>query len=378
MNRSGPLAGIRVIEVGHMLAGPYCGMLLADLGAEVIKIETGSGDIARSTGRHTVAGHNVYFASLNRNKKSVLIDLTDPEERKDFEALAASSHALITNLRPAAIRKLGLTYDRLSAINPELVCVALTGFGLDGPYSELPAYDYIIQAMAGVMMLTGDPGSPPVRAGYSVVDNTGGMMAAIGLLAKLVERKGGQVDVALYDTLLSQLNYLAAAWLNAGEHPERAPGGAHNFFVPAQIFATKDGHIALFITHDSFWRTFTETLGRPDWLEDPRFASMAARSANRAVVVEAIQAELLRRSSGEWVDLLQPLGIVIAAVGTLEEALASEHVAARHMVVSVTTPDGLLRFTGNPIKCQDLEESYRPAPQLGEDSALLESLRCAG
>jgi crotonobetainyl-CoA:carnitine CoA-transferase CaiB-like acyl-CoA transferase len=378
MSQPGPLSGIRVLEVCHMLAGPYCGMLLADLGAEVIKIETGSGDIARATGRHTVAGHNIYFASLNRNKKSVLLDLTTPEGRAGFEALITTSHALITNLRPAAIRKLGLTYDQLRPVNPELVCVALTGFGLTGPFSELPAYDYIIQAMVGVMMLTGDPGTTPVRAGYSVADNTGGMMAAIGLLAKLVERKGGQVDVALYDTLLSQLNYLAAAWLNAGEHPERAAMGAHNFFVPAQIFATADGHIALFITHDAFWRTFAEAAGQPDWLSDARFATMAQRSANRATVVDAIQAELVRRTSEEWIGLLQPLGIVVAAVGTLEDALESDQVGARNMIVSIAANGQTMRFVGNPIKLDGMVDSPAAPPRLDGGRALVESLIRAG
>ena len=164
---TGPLSGIRVLEVCHMLAGPYCGMLLADLGAEVIKIETGAGDIARNTGNHAIDDHNIYFASLNRNKKSMLIDLSGSKGQAEFRELASTSHALITNLRPRAIRKLGLTYEQLRDANDKLVCVALTGFGLNGPFSELPAYDYIIQAMAGVMMLTGEPDTPPVRAGWS-------------------------------------------------------------------------------------------------------------------------------------------------------------------------------------------------------------------
>ena len=354
-----------------MLAGPYCGMLLADLGAEVIKVETGDGDIARATGRQAVGPYNVYFASLNRNKKSVAIDLKSEAGRREFEGLVRSSHALVTNLRPAAIRKLGLTYDCLRSVNPDIVCVALTGFGLDGPNSDYPAYDYIIQAMAGLMMLTGDPDGPPTRAGYSVVDNTGGMMAAIGLLAKLVERKGGQIDVALYDTLLSQLNYLAAAWLNGGERPQRHPCGGHSYFVPAQIFASADGHVALFITHDKFWRAFAQTAGRHDWLEDPRFATMAARSENREMVVAAVQDELCKRTSSEWVDLLQPLGIVFAGVGTLEEALASENVAARNMVISIATPEGPLRLVGNPIKLDGVQECFVAPPLLGENVDLL-------
>ena len=180
--QAGPLHGIRVLEICHMLAGPYCGMLLADLGADVIKIEYGDGDISRRTGDCFLGGHNVYFASLNRNKKSVVLDLTSERDRAELFKLVATANGLVTNLRPTAIKKLGLTYDFLKTYNPKIVCLALTGFGLEGPFSNLPAYDYIIQALTGVALLTGDPNGPPVRAGYSVVDNTGGMMATIGLL----------------------------------------------------------------------------------------------------------------------------------------------------------------------------------------------------
>jgi len=362
----GPLAGIRIIEVGHMLAGPYCGMLLADLGAEVIKVEAGDGDISRETGGQWIGPHNVYFASLNRNKKSVKLDLTDEVGLKQFHELARSARGLITNLRPSAIRKLGLTYDALQLVNDRIVCVALTGFGLTGPYSELPAYDYIIQAMAGVMMLTGEPDSPPVRAGYSVVDNTGGMMAAIGMMAKLIEGKGGQVDVALYDTLLSQLNYLGGLYLNSGQIPERQPSGGHSFFVPAQIFKTSDGYVAIFITHDVFWKKFAAEVGRSDWLQDERFATMTARSRNREVVVAEIQHELAKRTSNEWLSRLQKCGIVIAAVGTLADALGSDQTAVRRMVVEIPTGDGLLRLIGNPIKLEGYEGTYALPPLLDE------------
>lgn len=369
----GPLSGVRIIEVGHMLAGPYCGMLLADLGAEVIKVEAGEGDISRATGDQWVGEHNVYFASLNRNKKSVRLDLTVERELQQFQELVRTSQALITNLRPSAIRKLGLTYEALQPINEKIVCVALTGFGLTGPYSELPAYDYIIQAMAGVMMLTGEPDSPPVRAGYSVVDNTGGMMAAIGMMAKLIEGQGGQVDIALYDTLLSQLNYLGSLYLNTGQVPERRPSGGHSYFVPAQIFGTSDGYVAIFITHDSFWKKFALELGRPDWLEDERFASMAARSRNREVVVADIQAELLKRTSSEWLARLQKCGVVIASVSTLPDALGSEQSEVRNMVVEIIADGRPLRLIGNPIKIQGIDETFRPPPRLNEHSDLLAS-----
>jgi CoA:oxalate CoA-transferase len=367
---AGPLSCYRIIEIGHMLAGPYCGMLLADLGAEVIKVEMGAGDISRRTGHHYLGGHNLYFASLNRNKKSVQLDLSVSEDVATFHRLVATSHGLVTNLRPRAITKLGLTYEALRHHNSRIVCVALTGFGLSGPYSELPAYDYIIQAMAGVAMLAGEPGGPPVRAGYSVVDNTGGMMAALGLMAKLLSGKGGQVDVALYDIMLSQLNYLASALLNAGEEPVRHPAGGHSFFVPAQIFRTSDGHLAVFITHDEFWKLFATELGRSDWLVDERFATMLARSRNRDVVIAAISQELERRPTTEWVARMRPLGLVVAGVATLAAALADPCTLAREMIATLSTPGGPLRVIANPIKIGGYVERYEAPPTLGEHDTL--------
>ncbi len=373
---SGPLSGIRILEVGHMLAGPYCGLLLADLGAEVIKVEPTEGDIARRIGPHTVGEHNVYFASLNRNKKSVCIDLTTADGRRDFEALAASSHALITNLRPSAILKLGLTYERLKSANPKLVCVALTGYGLDSPMADYPAYDYVIQALTGVMALTGDPSAPPTKTGYSAVDNSAGLAAAVGLLAKIVEGKGGQVDVAMYDVMLSQLNYLAAAWLNAHEPPERQAASAHPYIVPAQLFQTKDNFLCLFITHDAFWRSLAKEVGRPDWVTHPSFATMAARRANRELVVKELQAVLLDDTTANWVQRLRPTGIVVSSVETLTHALADVQTEARRMTVSINTDAGSIRTLGNPIKFGAQDVAPEPPPLLGEHNGLmLESRR---
>lgn len=361
---NGPLSGFRILEVGHMLAGPYCGMLLADLGAEVIKIETGEGDIARRMGRHDVGGHNIYFASLNRNKLSVTLDLASDGGRAAFHGLAASAHGLVTNLRPRAIKKLGLTYDALKAINPRLVCVALTGYGLDGPYSERPAYDYVIQAMTGIMQMTGDPDAEPTKAGYSAVDNSAGIMAALGLTAKLAEGKGGQVDVALHDVMLSQLNYVAAAWLNAGERPQRYARSAHPFIVPAQVFPTRDGWLMLFITHDEFWNSFCAEAGRPDWAQDARFATIEGRRENRGRVIEELTRVLETDTAANWVARLVPRGIVAAAVDTLDNALESDLTRSRGMVVAL---DGAgMRAVGNPIKTPGTEPEYRAPPRLGE------------
>ncbi len=362
----GPLAGIRILEVSHFLAGPYCGMLLGDLGADVIKIESAEGDIGRQVGPHSIGAHNAYFASLNRNKRSICLDLASEEGQTRLGELAATSRALLTNLRPAAIKKLGLTYEALKKHNPKLVCVALTGYGLEGSHSQFPSFDYVVQALTGFMHLTGEPEAPPTRVGYSVVDNTTGIMAALGLLAKIVEGQGGQVDVSLHDTMLSQTNYLAGALLNGGEQPRRYPGGGHPYFVPAQLFQTRDGWLCLFVTHDEFWRRFAREVDRPEWIEDVRFSTMAARLDNREMVVEAVAALLRERDTAYWVDLLTPHGIVVSGVRTMQEALESALAAEREMVVSMDVPEGPIRAVGTPIKFPAVNPVYRRPPLLGE------------
>jgi crotonobetainyl-CoA:carnitine CoA-transferase CaiB-like acyl-CoA transferase len=363
---SGPLAGIRVLEVGHMLAGPYCGMLLADLGADVIKIEPAEGDVARNVGPHSVGPHNLYFASLNRGKRSVRLDLASDAGRAALARLAGEAQALVTNLRPNAIRKLGLTYEALKTHNPKLVCVALTGYGLDGPDSDKPAYDYVIQGTTGLMAMTGEPGGAPVKTGYSVVDNSAGIMAAMGLLAKVVEGKGGQVDLAMRDCMLSQMNYLACAYLSAGEVPKRIADGGHPYIVPAQTFPTRDGHVILFVSHDRFWRAFAEAVGRTEWIDDPRFATMAARAANREAVIEAVSGVLVAGTTAHWVDLLSAVGVVVSGIDSLDAALDA---ASRGMIAA---PADGIKSVGNPLKIAGYTPNYRPPPLLGEhDDELL-------
>jgi CoA:oxalate CoA-transferase len=349
-----------------MLAGPYCGMVLADLGAEVVKVEPPEGDIARNISPHKLERHNAYFASLNRSKKSVVLDLSSQSGRSAFADIARGAHALVTNLRPGAIRKLGLTYDALKDFNPRLVCVALTGYGLEGSYSERPAYDYVIQAMTGVMSLTGEPDAPPTKTGYSAVDNSAGLVAAIGLLAKIVQGKGGQIDVAMHDVMLSQLNYIAGAWLNAQELPGRLPNSSHPYIVPAQIFPTRAGWLTLFITHDQFWVKFCNEISRPEWIDDVRFASMAARRANRQQVLAAIAEVLAQDTAEQWTRRLEPLGLVVAPVGTLDQALSSELVREREMVVNLGSPGLGLRAVGSPIKFDDSKPHYGEPPLLDE------------
>ena len=363
---AGPLAGIRVLEVGHILAGPFAGMLLADLGADVIKIEPIGGDLSRRVGSQHVGEHNVYFASLNRNKRSVHIDLTTAEGQEELGTLATSAHALLVNMRPSSIRKLGLDYDSLRRFNPKIVCVALTGYGLDGPAAEWPAFDYVIQASVGIADMTGEPDAPPSLAGYSAVDNSSGIMAALGLVAKVLEGKGGQVDISLFDVMLSQLNYKAAAYLNGGDVPTRQPLGAHSFYVPAQLFETASGYLALFVTHDEFWRRLCVEIDRPEWADDPRFANMQARFEHRAELLDELSDLLRQAPAAEWIERLRPLGIPVGAVAKLADVLDGDLVGSRGMVVSVDTPERPLRMVGNPIRCTDTPVEYRPPPHLHE------------
>ena len=349
-----------------MLAGPYCALLLGDMGAEIIKIETPEGDIGRTVSPHFVGPHNAYFASLNRNKKSVVLDLASDAGRAGLQDIVVSSHALITNLRPSAIRKLGLTYEALRHWNERLVCVALTGYGLDGPYSDNPAYDYVIQAITGVMALTGDPSAPPTKAGYSAVDNSAGLTAAAGLLAKLVQDQGGQVDVAMYDVMLSQLNYLASAVLNAGETLERLAQSSHPYLVPAQIFPTAEGWLTLFITHDKFWRIFCNEIERTEWITHPNFSTMTARRTHRDEVIDAITAVLSTATAEQWVRRLAPLGVVVSEVGTLNDALRSDIAAARGSVVTLGDGSLPLRGVASPIRFSDFRPTYGMPPLLDE------------
>ena len=342
----GPLAGIRILEVGTMLAGPYATMMLADLGAEVIKVEPPGGEISRQVG-------DSYFASLNRNKRSIALDLNSEAGQRRLGELVAESHAVLVNMKPAVINKLGLSYDMLRKHNDRIVCVAITGFGLDG--GDYPAFDYVIQAATGVAAMTGDPDDPPTLPGYSSVDNSTALTAALGLLAMIVSGDGGQVDVSLRDVMLSQLNYKASAYLNDGVHPRRHPFGAHSFYVPAQLFPTADGHLALFITHDGFWRSFAAEAG----IEG--FPTMAERSARRDEVLAVVTKALATDTAESWEARLRPLGIPVSAVRSLPEALD----ATPEVVVSA----GEFRLVAGPIKVAGYEPEYRPAPALDEFGA---------
>jgi crotonobetainyl-CoA:carnitine CoA-transferase CaiB-like acyl-CoA transferase len=342
-----PLAGIRILEVGHMLAGPYATMLLADLGAEVTKIEPPGGDISRQVG-------DSYFASLNRGKRSVCLDLTSAAGQARLRELVRRAHALLVNLKPSAIHRLGLSYEALRPWNERIVCVAVTGFGLAA--GDEPAFDYVIQAATGVAALTGDPAGPPTLPGYSSADNSAGLTAALGLLAQIVSGRGGQVEVSLRDVMLSQLNYHASAYLNEGAQPRRFPFGAHSYYVPAQLFPTAEGYLALFVTHDGFWKSFAAEAGVAG------FMTMAERVARRDEVLAAVTAALAADTARGWEARLRPLGVPAAAVRTLPEALA----AAPDAIVTA----GTFRLVGSPVRVAGHDPGYGPPPSLGEHGGM--------
>ncbi|WP_306320025.1 MULTISPECIES: CaiB/BaiF CoA-transferase family protein [unclassified Streptomyces] len=341
---AGPLAGIRILEVGHILAGPYATMLLADLGAEVTKLEPPGGDLSRQVS-------DSYFASLNRGKRSIRVDLTTDAGQRRLHELAREAHALLVNLKPSAIRRCGLTYESLKSHNDRLVCVALTGYGMDE--GDAPAFDYVVQAATGVAALTGDPDGPPLLPGYSSADNSAGITAALGLLAQIVSGRGGQVDVSLRDVMLSQLNYRAAAYLNEGTVPGRT-GGAHSYYVPAQLFPTAEGHLALFVTHDGFWRSFAAEAG----IGEAAFATMQGRAARRDDVIAAVTKALAADTAERWEARLGPLNVPAAAVRTLPEALGR---TPRAVIEA-----GEFRLVGSPVRITGYEPSYGAPPRLGE------------
>src|SRR5881392_4172700 len=333
------LSGLRVIAVEQYGAGPYGSMQLADLGAEVIKIENPSdgGDMARRVGPFFLGppeapGDSQFFHSFNRNKKSVTLDLKKPGAKSVLHALAARSDALFDNLRGDLPAKLALTYADLAPANPKIVCAHLSAYGRDGPRAHWPGYDYLMQAEAGYLSLTGEPDGPPARMGLSIVDLMTGLFAAFalvsGVLAARETGKGRDLDVSLFDTALQNLAYLATWYLNAGHLQGREPHSEHPSLVPSQLYRTRDGFIFIMCNKEKFWPVLCERLGRPEWADDPRFRSFKARLQNRELVNRLLDEALSAHPTAEW--LAHFAGQVPAApVNDLKAALDNPFVAER-------------------------------------------------
>jgi len=369
-----PLAGLRILALTQLGAGPYGMMMLGDLGAEIVKIEdpTTGGDEARSVPLEAIDGDSLYYQSFNRNTRSVTVNLRTPGGRDVFRRLAAHADAVYANPRGDLPAKLGLDYASLRDVNPRIVCCTLTGFGRSGPRAADPAYDYLIQGLAGFMHITGEPGGPPVRSGVAVVDFAGGLASALGLLVALMRARdtgvGGDVDVSLFDTAVSMLTHIATGYLRSGIEPQRLPGGSHPSVVPSQTFATRDGRVLVMCMKAKFWQRLTELLGRADLARDPRFADFGGRLAHRAALLAELEPIFRARTTAEWVAQLRGQ-VPCAPVNSVGAALADEQALHRDMIVTVEHPRyGALREVGCPIKIDGAPPQYAPAPPLGADT----------
>ena len=367
-----PLQGLRILAVDQFGAGPFGTQLLADLGAEVIKIEDpeAGGDSSRATGADARDGDSLFFQSFNRGKKSIALDLRVPETRAVFHDLVRVSHAVFNNLRGDQPVKLGLTYAALRDVNPAIVCCSLSGFGLTGPRAGEPAFDYLIQGYAGWMTLTGEPDGPPGKCGVSVVDFAGGYAAMTALMVGLWDAqrsgKGRDIDISLLDTAVSMLSYLAAWSLNQDWQPRRVADSGHQALVPAQNFPTRDGHIVIFCNKPKFWEALVDALELPEVGRDPRFATFTARLTHKAALLPLLSARFRERTTAEW---LARLGgrVPCAPVNTMAEALDDAQVRARDMIIEVDHPErGRLREVASPVKTEGAVAAPAPAPRLGQ------------
>lgn len=369
-----PLAGIRVLDLSRVLAGPFCCQILADLGADVVKVERpGTGDETRQWGP-PFAGENgpsAYYLSVNRGKRSLALDLSHPDSRPVLDDLLRTADVMVENFLPQSLAKLGLDDERLKTINPGLVRCSISGFGRTGPMANTPGYDLVIQAMVGMMSITGEPDSTPMKVGVAVTDVITGLYAAVSVLAGLLSRgrtQGGMAfDLALADCTLAALVNVAQGALITGRRPNRF-GNAHPHIVPYEAFSTADGYMVLGIGNDGQWQRFCKATEHEDWSMDSRFASNPSRVANRGELIPMLQALLKTRTRAEWSELLSKHDIPHAPVLYLDETLASPQVAARDMIQKATDGQGhAFSLLQSPVHWND-EPVRRPIapPALGE------------
>ncbi len=366
------LAGLRVVAVSQFGAGPFGTQMLADLGAEVIKIEEPAvgGDVSRQVGPYAADGDSLYFQSFNRGKKSLALDLKHPDGQAVLHDLVRVSHAVFNNLRGDLPAKLGLTYAALGTVNPAVVCCSLSGFGATGPRAAEPAFDYLIQGYAGWMSVTGEPDGPPGKCGVSVVDFAGGYASMAALLAGLWDAQrsgvGRDIDVSLLDTAVSMLSYFAIWALNRDWHADRVADSGHQSLVPAQNFPTADGWIVVFCNKEKFWRALVEALELPELGRDARFATFRDRLAHKGALLPVLKTRFAERSTAEWLARLRGR-VPCAPVNTLAQALDDEQVRARGTILEISHPRlGVLREVASPVRTAGVVASPAPAPRLGE------------
>jgi crotonobetainyl-CoA:carnitine CoA-transferase CaiB-like acyl-CoA transferase len=375
-----PLEDIRILAVEQYGAGPFGSVHLADLGAEVIKVEDPSngGDVGRYVPPYQEGEDSLFFEVFNRNKRSINIDLSTPEGRQVFEDLVRVSDVVYSNLRGDVPAKIGITYDDLKHLNPKIVCCALTGFGMTGPRAKEPGYDYVLQGMAGWMDITGEPSGPPTKSGLSLVDYSGGLVAAISILAGVhAARRDGvgmDCDVSLFDTAISMLTYPAIWNLNGDFEPVRTHNSAHPSLVPFQAFQTSDSWIVVACPKEKFWQRLGDVMERPDLVTNERYATFADRRRNAGELIPILEEIFASRTEEEWLRLLRAAGVPCGPVNTVSQALADDHTIARGMVVETEHPVfGTVRQVRSPVRVGAPVTDYRRAPQRNEDAEYIYS-----
>jgi crotonobetainyl-CoA:carnitine CoA-transferase CaiB-like acyl-CoA transferase len=368
----GPLRGMRVLELAQIMAGPTCGMMLADMGADVVKVEKlPGGDDARGYREPRVNGVSAPFMMLNRNKRGIALNLKLPAGRDVLLRMVRDADVLTENFRRGTLEKLGLGYDVLAAINPGLIYCAISGYGRNGPAADKGGFDLIAQGFAGLMSITGEPGGPPVKTGNSVADINAGILAATGIVAAYVHKlrtgEGQLVDTSLMEAALQQTYWHAAICFATGKSPGPA-GSAHLLTAPYQAFRTRDGWINIGGANQANWERIAEVLGHPEWREDARFATNSARMANLPALVDAMNAVLVTRTNAEWISAFDVAGVPVGPVHTIGEALQHPQTLARDMVVGLVHPQaGSTKALGCPLHFSRTPTSItRPAPMLGE------------
>ena len=368
----GALQGVKIIDLSRVLAGPFCTMMLADLGADVIKVEIPKrGDDSRQFPPF-YKGESVYYINLNRNKRSITLNLKDPRGKKLFKKLVEKADVVIENFSPGTMDRLGVGYEALKKVNPRIIFASISGFGQYGPYRKRPGYDLIGQAMGGIMSITGWPDSPPTRTGTAIADVLAGMFCAIGILSAIKSREksgvGQSVDVSLVDSVFTAIENVSEMYLVDGEVPGRI-GNRYEFVYPYDTFKASDGWIAIGIGNDSLWRRFCQAIDREDLIEDERCLSNAKRVENHVFVKDIVEEWTVHRTVDEAYNYLLEKKVPSAPVLSIDQIVADPHIAeARQMVLEMMQPGlGMLKVIGNPIKLDKTPASIRtPAPSLGE------------
>ena len=368
----GALEGIKVVELAQIMAGPTCGMLLADMGADVIKVEKlPGGDDTRSYSEPQIAGESAAFMMMNRNKRGIAVNLKTPGGLEVVKRLLADADVVTENYRKGTLEKLGLGYDVLQALNPRLIYCAISGYGRTGPYADKGGFDLIAQGFAGIMSITGEPGGPPAKSGTSIADINAGILAALGILAAVIARgktgRGQIVETSLMEAAVQQTFWQAAMFFATGVNPGPT-GSAHLLTAPYQAFPTKDGWINIGGANQSNWERIVKVIGRPELNDDPRFRTNGDRMKNLAALTPLIAERLRARPSAEWIRDFEAAGVPVGPVNKIGDMLADPQVAAREMVVEVEHPRaGRMKTLGTPIKFSGTPGSVRhPAPLLGE------------